>query len=80
MAEYLEKHPFFETQGITGKFLNELAERIDYLFVEPDEDVIKIWRPHEAMYLILDGRINFTFDLLDSRVRERHIAEMARDL
>ena len=80
IANYLEKYSFLEDQGINGKFLNELGEKVTYQIFEADDEIISYGKTHDNMYLILDGRIDFNYDLLDSKVRERHIKEMARDL
>ena len=80
IANELEKYPFFEKQGITGKFVNDLAEKVTYKFCEAGDKLVNFGEEHDVMYMILDGVVDISFDLLNDKITETHIREIGRDL
>jgi len=64
---------FFAQQHITGKDLSDVCELLTYEFHEKDDHLVEYDVPYESMFIILDGQIDFSLNLKQHKVQDKHI-------
>ena len=72
---------FFSELGVENKYISELMELFEYQYVEEGDEIVRPGDPQENYYIVLDGVVDFSIDLLSPAMAlEANVVRVAEEL
>ena len=80
LMAWIKNVPFFKHYGIIGRDLLEVCEFLTYEHKSYGGTLIEFGESSDSMYIVLDGTVDFTVNLMKHHIGDKQVDELCNDL